>query len=271
MPSGDSPSETTWSTKSAPRPTCSMPITETAWSRWSTQRESVGASGSMKNRIAITPSTPPRSASASSCQSARFLGWSKTARQPACVTENGTPSSMTSRQVCSDACARSRTTPSSANRRTSVRPRSLSPCSGVSMPPANSFGKFQVRLAERTPRSHQSSNAAGSPSSPSTPSIESMSRSRGSSRSALVRTGETRSAFSSRSRRNSASCARSRSRGCAYSFSAAYSGQIWIPTPPASSRGSQYRSKRRSSPVRRTRSPNLPSSRERTSSSSRSL
>ena len=131
--------ETTWSTKSAPRPTCSMPITETAWSRWSTQRESVGVSGSMKNRIAITPSTPPRSASASSCQSARFLGWSKTARQPACVTENGTPSSMTSRQVCSDACARSRTTPSSANRRTSVRPRSLSPCSGVSMPPANSF------------------------------------------------------------------------------------------------------------------------------------
>ena len=130
--------------------------------RWSTQRASVGVSGSTTNPSAIIPSTPPRAASASSCHSARFRGWSYTARQPACVTEKGTSSSSTSRQVCSEACARSRTTPSSRKRRTErAAARRVSPCSGVSMPPANSFGWFQVRLAERTPRSHQSSNARG--------------------------------------------------------------------------------------------------------------
>ncbi len=45
--------------KSAPRPTCSIPITATAWSTWSSQRESVGACGSTTNAIAIIPSTPP--------------------------------------------------------------------------------------------------------------------------------------------------------------------------------------------------------------------
>ena len=63
-----------------------------------------------KDVLVAIPRMPLRSARPSSCQSARFRGWSWTARQPACATEKTVPSSRTSRQVSSDACARSRTT-----------------------------------------------------------------------------------------------------------------------------------------------------------------
>jgi hypothetical protein len=82
------------------------------------------------HRDNLTPATADRVRAHPQPQ-ARLRGWSQTARQPAWVTEKGTCSSSTSRQVCSEACARSRITPSSAKRRTSSRPRSVSPWLGV--------------------------------------------------------------------------------------------------------------------------------------------
>ena len=99
--------------------------------------------------------------------------------------------------------------------------------------------------------SYQSSNAPGSPSSGSTPSMESTSRKRRSASSARCGPGRRRSAFSSTARRELGLLSKRPPTRSIPRRDAPYSGQIWTPTPPASSRGSQYRSNSRSSPRRR--------------------
>ena len=109
--------------QSPPRQTRSGPITSTACSRWSIARSIVRRSGSIAIGCSIRPKTPSRSASARSCSSVRLRGVSLTARQPACVTQTRPAYvSRHSSKSRGEACERSRITPSSAKRASSLRP-----------------------------------------------------------------------------------------------------------------------------------------------------